>query len=188
MDFSSDIEAALTVLRTGGIILYPTDTIWGIGCDATNAEAVAKIFRLKKREETKSMIVLLADERDLFKYVSSPDPGIFSFLQSRLKPTTVIYDDVIGLAPNLKAADGTVGIRIVQEAYCKHLVKRLRAPLVSTSANISGMPGPKYFAEISAEIREGVDYIATYRRNDDSPHQPSSVVKWSRGEITVLRD
>ena len=145
MDFTADINNCLQVLNAGGLILYPTDTIWGIGCDATNAAAVRKVFALKKRPEAKSLIVLVADERDVLKYISQPDLRIFDFLKTVDKPTTVIYEDAIGLADNLINKDGTVAIRLVNETFCRHLVKRFRKPIVSTSANISGQPGPRSF-------------------------------------------
>lgn len=188
MNFEKDIEQSLHILRAGGIILYPTDTIWGIGCDATNEEAVKKIYALKQRPDNKSMIVLLAGERDLFTYISAPDMEVFSFLETAQKPTTVIYEGAIGLADNIINADGSIGIRIVKEEFCKHLIKRLGKPLVSTSANIAGKPAPAFFKEIDPVIKNGVDYCVTYRQSDTTPHQPSSVVKWNKdGTVTVIR-
>lgn len=188
MDFSQDVNNALLVLQQGGLILYPTDTIWGIGCDATNPEAVQKIYALKEREETKGMIVLLADERDLLNYVSQPNLEVFNYLETVHKPTTVIYEGAIGVADNLVHADGSVAIRIVKENFCRHLVKRLRKPLVSTSANVSGHPSPAFFKDVSPHILRGVDYIVNYRQDDTTPHQPSAVVKWhDDGTVTVLR-
>ena len=189
LDFQNDIEECLKVLRNGGIILYPTDTIWGIGCDATNADAVQKIYDLKKRSESKSMIVLVADERDILKYTSNPDLRVFDFLKNVKKPTTVIYDGAIGLAANLIHANGTIAIRLVQEIFCKNLIKRLRKPLVSTSANISGEIPPQFFAEISDEIKNNVDYVVQYRKDDSSSRQPSAIVKWNKdGIATIIRD
>jgi L-threonylcarbamoyladenylate synthase len=180
LDFTSDIEHCLNVLREGGLILYPTDTIWGIGCDATNRDAIKKIFALKKRSESKSMIVLLADERDVLKYVSQPDLRIFDFLKTVKKPTTVIYDGAIGLADNLVNTDGTVAIRLVTESFCKHLIKRFRKPIVSTSANISGEESPQFFNDINQEIKNGVDYIVHYCQNDIIPKEPSAIVRWNK--------
>ena len=180
MDFQFDIEQAVDALRKGGLILYPTDTIWGIGCDATNADAVQKVFALKKRAEAKSMIVLLADERDVLKYTSQPDLRVFDFLKSRHKPTTVIYEGAIGLAPNLIHADGTAAIRLVKDPFCRHLIKRFRKPVVSTSANFSEKPSPRYFADVSEEIKRKVDYVVRYRQDDNTIHQPSSIVKWNK--------
>lgn len=187
MDFTKDIEQCLQVLRAGGIILYPTDTIWGLGCDATNAAAVEKIYALKQRPEAKSMIVLLADERELLQYVSAPDLGIFDYLNSVTKPTTVVYKGGIGLADNVIADDGSIAIRIVKDPFCKHLIKRFRKPVVSTSANISGQEAPRTFKEISGVIKEGVDYIVQYRQDDETPATPSAVIKWENGQVTILR-
>ena len=144
-----------------GIILYPTDTIWGIGCDATNEKAVEKIFLLKKRADEKSMIVLVADKKEVLHYVASPDLSIFDYLDKTTKPTTVIYDNAIGLASNLIGKDGSIAIRICKDEFCRHLIKRFRKPVVSTSANISGEPPPANFSEINALIKEGVQYIVT---------------------------
>jgi L-threonylcarbamoyladenylate synthase len=187
MDFTPDVENCLNTLRNGGLILYPTDTIWGIGCDATDAAAVKKIYGLKKRPESKSLIVLLADEKDLLRYVTQPDLQVLDYLRTTTKPTTVIYKDPVGLADNLVSTDGTIAIRLVKDEFCRHLVKRLRKPIVSTSANISGEAAPAFFSEISDEVKHGVDYIVQYRRDDGSPKQASSVIKWENGKITVLR-
>lgn len=187
MDFQPDVEKCLEVLRAGGLILYPTDTIWGIGCDATNAAAVDKIFRLKHRADSKSLLVLLADERDVLQYVAGADLQVFDYLQQVKKPTTVIYDDALGLADNLIGSDGSVGIRVVQDTFCKHLIKRLRKPIVSTSANISGQPSPSCFAKVDPAIKAGVDYIVQYRQDDVSEAVPSAIVRWHKGVVTVLR-
>lgn len=187
-DFETDIDRCLEVLQSGGLILYPTDTIWGIGCDATNAAAVSRIYRLKQREESKSLIVLMADERDILKYTSQPDLQIFDYLQTVQKPTTVIYEGPIGLADNLVAADHTVGIRLVNEPFCRHLIKRFRRPIVSTSANISGHPSPAFFADIEAAVVQGVDYVVQYRQDDREPKQPSAILKWNKdGTVTTIR-
>lgn len=186
--FEDDIVACLDVLRRGGIILYPTDTIWGIGCDATNEAAVQKIFELKQRHESNSMIVLLADQRSLFKYVATLDLEVFDYLENTSKPTTVVYENAVNLADNVINADGTIGIRIVKEEFCKDLVIRFGKPIVSTSANLSGSASPKFYDEISEEIKNGVDYIVRYRQDDTATRQPSSVVKWSTGgKVTVIR-
>jgi len=187
MDFNTDVENSLSVLQAGGLILYPTDTIWGIGCDATNASAVRRIYELKKRPESKSMIVLLADQRDLLQYVASPDLAVFDFLDAAIKPTTVIYDGAIGLADNLVSQDGTIAIRIVQETFCRHLIKRFRKPIVSTSANISNEPAPRTFADIPETIKQQVDYVVQYRQQDATIAAPSAVVRWERGQVTVIR-
>lgn len=183
MEFQDDIDEAVDVLRAGGLILYPTDTIWGLGCDATNSDAVQKIFALKKRAETKSMIVLLADERDVLKYITQPDLRVFDFLKTRNKPTTVIYEGATGFAANLIPADGTAAIRLTRDPFCRHLIKRLRKPVVSTSANISGMPSPKYFTDVAEEIKSKVDYVVRYRQHDNTACEPSSIVKWNKEGI-----
>ena len=188
MKFEDDILNSLEVLRRGGIILYPTDTLWGIGCDATNPEAVKKIIDLKRRPASKSMIVLVAEPRDINRYVSRPEPYISEYLENITGPTTVIYEGALGLAENLVGSDGTVAIRIVQEDFCRHLIKRLRKPLVSTSANVSGKEPPKSFAGISEEIRQGVDYIVKYRQQDDQPAKASTLVQFNTsGKPVVLR-
>ncbi|HTB24195.1 MAG TPA: L-threonylcarbamoyladenylate synthase, partial [Puia sp.] len=155
LEFETDIIHSLETLRSGGIILYPTDTIWGIGCDATNPDAVQKIFLLKQRPETRSMIVLLSDNNDIYRYTSHPEPYIADYLSKTTKPTTVIYEGALGLAENLVSEDGSVAIRIVQEDFCRQLIKRFRKPIVSTSANISGQDTPPNFGGISERIRQG---------------------------------
>jgi L-threonylcarbamoyladenylate synthase len=187
VDFENDIVQCLKVLHGGGLILYPTDTVWGIGCDAINKEAVEKVFRLKQRPDQKAMIVLVADERDILQYVAGPDPGIFSYLEQTTRPTTVIYDGAIGLAENLLGEDGSIGIRICQEQFCRHLIRRFRKPLVSTSANISGAAVNKTFATIPHEIIEGVDYVVNYRRDDHTETLPSAVIRWNNGKVEILR-
>jgi len=187
IDFEQDIKECIRVLETGGLILYPTDTIWGIGCDATNEQAVKKIFELKQREESKSLIVLVAGKSDILKYVAAPDPELFDFLDTLTRPTTIIYDGAIGLASNLVNSDGSVGIRLVQELFCRHLIKRFRKPLVSTSANISGQPGAASFADIDPRIKAGVDYVVRYRQEDDAPATPSTIIKWSNEAKQIIR-
>lgn len=189
MDFSHDVDHCLKVLQGGGLILYPTDTIWGIGCDATNATAVNRIFNLKQRPEAKSMIILLADEKELMQYVAHIDLQVFDYLAKVKKPTTVIYEGAIGLADNVINADGTVAIRIVKDNFCKHLIKRLRKPIVSTSANISGDPSPAIFHDISPAIWQGVDYIVQHRQHENTAHAASSIIKWNKdGSVTVIRE
>jgi L-threonylcarbamoyladenylate synthase len=188
LNFENDIARCLEVLRLGGTILYPTDTVWGIGCDATNASAVKKIFDIKRRAESKSMIVLLADPRDINRYVSQPEPFVFEYLQTVVRPTTVIYNGGVGLAENLIAADGSIAIRVIKENFCRHLIKRFRKPLVSTSANISGQEAPDHFKRIAPDIRTSVDYVVSYRQSDEEPAQASTVVRFNnRGELQVLR-
>jgi L-threonylcarbamoyladenylate synthase len=188
MQFLNDIDNCLKVLKEGGVILYPTDTVWGLGCDATNPDAVQKVFNIKQRAESKALIVLLADERDIITYVAHPDPAVFNYLEQVTRPTTVIYKGAIGMADNLIAEDGSIAIRLVQDEFCRHLIKRFRKPLVSTSANISGVPAPPYFAAISTEIIDAADYVVQYRRDDMSVKEPSSLIQWNNdGTVTILR-
>ena len=187
MKFENDILKCLEVLKGGGTILYPTDTIWGIGCDATNEDAVKKIYELKRRPDEKSMIVFAADEKEVLRHVSQPDLEVFDYLEKTLKPTTVIYPGAIGLADNLINKDGTIAIRICRDEFCRHLVKRFRKPVVSTSANISGQPSPKNFSQISDEIKESVDYVVHYRRDDPTQAEPSALIKWEKGKPIIVR-
>ena len=187
MNFEKDIEQCLEVLQNGGLILYPTDTVWGIGCDATNEQAVDKIYKLKNRHDEKAMIVLVADERQVLQYTASPDLSVFDYLQETTKPTTVIYDGALGLAENLVGKDGSIALRICNESFCRHLIKRFRKPIVSTSANISGQPTAKVFTEITNAIKTQVDYVVAYRQDDTTVAAPSSVIKWNNGEVIVIR-
>lgn len=188
MNFEEDIRQCLEVLRAGGVILYPTDTVWGLGCDATNSDAVEKIFRIKQRDESKSMIVLLADEREVIQYAVQPDLRVFDFLDEAVKPTTVIYEGATGLAQNLIAADGSIAIRVIKDEFCKHLIKRLQKPLVSTSANISGSPAPADFTEITPGILRSVDYVVKYRQDDTRQATPSAIIRWNTdGTVTEIR-
>lgn len=188
IDFSGDVQKCLDVLEQGGVILYPTDTVWGLGCDATNPVAVEKIYAIKERPANKSMIVLVADEQEVLQYVSNLDRQVFDYLHKLQKPTTVIYEGATGLADNLINADGTVAIRMVKEDFCKQLIKRFGKPLVSTSANISGQETPAVFNQISDVIKQRVDYIVNYRQEETAPAAPSSIIKWGREGITVIRE
>ena len=185
--FEKDIEKCLETLKAGGLILYPTDTVWGIGCDATNKKAVEKIYNLKKRSDEKAMIVLVADERDIMRHVAAPDLSLFDYLDKTTKPTTVVYEGALGFADNIVANDGSIAIRICKDDFCRQLIKRFRKPVVSTSANISGMSAPKAFKEITVEIKTRVDYVVEYRQQDETPAQPSSLIKWNNGNVTILR-
>ena len=188
MEFNNDTEKCLEVLQDGGIILYPTDTIWGIGCDATNEAAVAKIYQLKNRPDEKSMIILLADVKDINRYVTQPNPAVYDFIQQTKKPTTIIYNGPVGLADNLISKENTIAIRIVNDAFCKHLIKRFRKPIVSTSANLSGNPSPATFSAIDEAIKNGVDYIVQHRQNDLTPAEPSAIVILNTdGSFNVIR-
>jgi L-threonylcarbamoyladenylate synthase len=187
LQFENDILKCLEVLKSGGIILYPTDTIWGIGCDATNEDAVKKIYAFKKRPDEKSMIVLVASEKEVLRHVTQPDLRIFDYLKTMQKPTTVIYEGAIGFADNLVAKDGSIAIRVCKDEFCKDLISRFRKPIVSTSANISGEQSPKNFSEITEEIRMKVDYVVQYRQYDNTIAEPSSLIKWEKGKVFILR-
>src|SRR6185312_4116592 len=187
-NFENDIVNCLSVLQSGGIILYPTDTIWGIGCDATNSISVQRIFQLKKREEKKSMIILVNDENMISDYVSNPSVKILSYISSAKKPTTAIFKNAIHLPNNLINEDGSIAIRIVQDDFCRELINQLKKPVVSTSANISGEKFPQNFTEISKEIKNGVDCIVQHRQNDFSKSVPSSIIKLNENdEIDFIR-
>ncbi|HET8573406.1 MAG TPA: L-threonylcarbamoyladenylate synthase [Edaphocola sp.] len=186
---NTDIKSAAEIILNGGLILYPTDTIWGIGCDALNREAVEKVFRLKQRADSKSLIILLAEAKDIFQYVATPPPDILDLLKNLERPTTVIYDQAIGLPDKLIAGDGSIGIRVTKDEFCKRLIKKTGLPLVSTSANISGRSSAKTFPEISEDIKNGVDYIVRYRREDLSIRPASRIIRLlAGGEVEVLRE
>jgi L-threonylcarbamoyladenylate synthase len=186
--FEAEVEKALNVLRDGGVILYPTDTVWGIGCDATNREAVKRIYEIKNREDSKSMIILVADERDVLQYVAAPDLAVFDFIEEQTRPTTIIYEQAVGLPDNLVAEDGSIAIRIAKDEFCRHPIKRLRKPIVSTSANISGEPSPRNFMEVSNHIKTAVDHVVNWRQDDNSAALPSQIIKWDNsGTNTVIR-
>lgn len=175
--YQEDLDKASEVIRQGGIILYPTDTIWGIGCDARNSEAVKRIFQLKKRADSKSMLTLVGKESDLNRYVEEVPEIAFQLMDVAVKPLTIIYDKAYGVAKELLAEDGSLGIRVTKERFSRDLCNKVRGPLVSTSANISGASAPGNFTEISDEIKEGVDYIVNYRREDFSKSSPSNIIK-----------
>ncbi len=183
-----DIKKALEVLKSGGVILYPTDTIWGIGCDATNPEAVQRIYDIKKREDNKSMLVLMENPALLDRYVDNVPEVAWDLVEIATTPLTVIYSNAKNLAENLIAADGSIGIRFTKEIFTSQLLQRLRKPIVSTSANVSGEKPPTFFDEISDEIKKRVDYIVEYRQDDTTPAQPSSIIKLGAGgQIEIIR-
>ncbi len=187
-DYQDDLHRALEVLRRGGIILYPTDTIWGIGCDATNAEAVARIYELKRRADSKSMLVLVDSLASLERVVKEVPALAYDMIELAIKPITIIYDEGVGLAPNLLAEDGSIGVRVSREAFSRDLAKALRRPLVSTSANISGAPTATFFADIAPEIIAGVDYVVGYRQGDTTPAEPSQIIRLkNNGIVQVIR-
>lgn len=183
-----EVSKALAILKKGGIILYPTDTVWGIGCDATNYNAVEKIYQLKQRAETKSMICLVSDFKMLNLYIEEIPEVAYDILKYANKPTTVIYDKPLRVSENLVAEDNTLAIRVIREGFCNQLLKKFKKPIVSTSANISNKPTPRSFQEISNEILKGVDYIVNLP-NECKNAKPSSVIKLSNdGIVKVIRE
>jgi L-threonylcarbamoyladenylate synthase len=183
-----DIKAALEVLQKGGIILYPTDTIWGIGCDACNEAAVQRIYTIKNRVDSKSMLVLMENAALLDRYVAEVPDIAFDLIELTDKPLTIIYDGARNLAKNLIAGDGSIGIRITSEEFSKELIRRFKRPIVSTSANISGKPSPACFNEIDPEILNAVDFVVNYRQNETQKSTPSSIIKLGAGgEIKIIR-
>ncbi len=178
-----DIKAACDILHSGGLILYPTDTIWGIGCDATNEEAVRKVYALKQRVDNKAMLVLMDSTAKLNAYVTDVPDIAYDLIEVADKPLTLIYPGARNLAPNLPGDDGSIGIRITNEVFSKKLCERFRKPLVSTSANISGAPSPASFSEIQDVIKEGVDYIVKYRQDDHRKATPSGIIKLGAGGV-----
>lgn len=186
---NDDIKKALDVLRNGGVILYPTDTIWGLGCDAENAEAVKKVYEIKKRADSKSMLALIDQPMRLDMYVTEVPEIAWDLIEQTDKPLTVIYPNAKNLAPNLVAEDGSIGIRLVDDKFCSQLIARLQRPLVSTSANISGSPSPKNFSEISEDIINAVDYVVNHRQDDVSEIKASSIIKLSEGGLfEIIRE
>ena len=186
--YRDDIKNALKVLRDGGVILYPTDTIWGLGCDATRAEAVRRIYDIKKRADSKSLIVLVNSVTMLSRYVDNPPDIALELAEMAEKPLTVVYDRGRGLAEGVTSDDGSVGVRICSDPFCDELLNAFRKPLVSTSANVSGSEAPALFDEISEEIKAAVDYVCVWRQDDRSRAAASSVIKISsNGVIKILR-
>ena len=184
-----EIKKAVEVLRKGGVILYPTDTVWGIGCDATNAEAVKRGYEIKKRADSKALICLVDSESRLCRYVRNVADVTWDMIELSTKPLTVIFDNATGLAENLLAEDGSVGIRVTREEFSKELCFRFQKPIVSTSANISGEPTAMTFDEIDDEIKNAVDYVVRYNQRCKEKHMPSSIIKISAsGEFTIIRE
>lgn len=183
-----DIKKACDVLKEGGLILYPTDTIWGIGCDATNAEAVKRIYALKQRDDNKSMLLLMDNPAKLHTYLKDVPDIAWDLIELTDKPLTIIYDGAKNLAANLIAEDGSIGIRITSELFSMRLCRQFRKPIVSTSANISGDPSPANFSQIGQAIKDGVDYIVTYRQKEQRRAQPSGIVQLGKeGSIKIIR-
>ena len=187
--YEQELEKAVAILKAGGTLLYPTDTIWGLGCDATNPKAVEKIFKIKNREESKSLIVLLDDEFNLHHYVDDLPEITFDLLGSLDKPTTIIYSNAKNLAWNVVAADGTVGIRVTRDPFCRDLVRRFGKPIVSTSANISGDPSPIVFREISNELITQVSYTVDLYHDKINSSKPSTIIRlFKNGEFKIIRN
>lgn len=188
MKTEDDIRKAVETMRNGGVILYPTDTVWGIGCDATNAEAVEKVYRIKHRDDSKALICLVDSDDRLQRYVRNVPDVAWDLLELAETPTTVILDNAVNLAPNLIAADGTIAMRITREPFSKELCYRFQKPVVSTSANISGEPAAQNYRDISEELLAAVDYVCFSRRQEHKPHKPSNIIKLSEnGEVRIIR-
>ena len=188
MKIEEDIKNAVEVMRKGGIILYPTDTVWGIGCDATNTEAVARVYDIKRREDSKALICLVDSDARLQRYVRQVPSVAWELLDCVDKPTTVILDGAVNLAPNLIAEDGSIALRITNEAFSKELCYRFQKARVSTSANISGEPTAQNYCDISEEIINAVDYVCWTRRQEHKPHKPSSIIRLGLGgEVEIIR-
>lgn len=183
-----DLNKAIEILRKGGVILYPTDTIWGIGCDATNPRAVKRVYEIKKRAENKAMLVLVGSMAEVEKYVDPVPEMAYTLNELSEKPVTIVYDNAIALAAELLGENRSVGIRVTRDDFSRQLCTRFRRPVVSTSANIAGMPSPAFFNEIADEVKDQVDYIVKFRQGDMTPRQPSSVIKLSADNvIKILR-
>ena len=188
MTREEDIRKAVEVLRKGGVILYPTDTVWGIGCDATNSEAVKRVYDIKQRDDSKALICLVDSDARLQRYIRKVPDVAWQLLDCCDKPTTVILDGAGNLAENLIAEDGSVGIRITQEPFSKELCFRFQKALVSTSANISGEPAAQNYPDIDPKIIEAVDYVCWSRRQEHKPHKPSSIIKLTEDvQVTIIR-
>lgn len=184
-----EIKKACEVMQKGGVILYPTDTVWGIGCDATNKEAVRRVFEIKRRADSKAMLVLVDSPVKVDFYVDEVPEVAWDLIEMTTKPLTIIYDGARNLAHNLIAEDGSVGIRVTNEEFSKQLCFRFRKAIVSTSANISGHPAPSVFSEISDEIKKAVDYVVDYRREETGHPKPSGIIKLGKGgQIKIIRE
>ncbi|MDR2041513.1 MAG: threonylcarbamoyl-AMP synthase [Tannerella sp.] len=186
---TDDLESACNVLHGGGLILYPTDTVWGIGCDATNAGAVERVYALKGRADRKAMLVLLDSADRLETCVEEVPPIAWILMKQAVKPLTIIYPKARRVAPNLPAEDGSLGIRITDEWFSGQLCRMFRKPIVSTSANLSGRPSPASFRKVEEAIRAGVDYVVRYRQDDTRPARPSSILQIGAGnQIRIIRE
>jgi len=188
-NFIPDINKAIEVLKQGGIILYPTDTIWGIGCDATNESAVDKIYKLKQRSDQKSMLVLLDNPNKISSYINEMPEIAWDLIDLTEKPLTIIYSGAKNVAKNLIPSDETIGIRITKDLFTQRLISKYGKPIVSTSANLSGEPSPQNYSEISQEIIDAVDYTVKWRQDDFSKAEPSGIIKLKpNGEVQIIRE
>ncbi len=188
MTQQEDIKNAVECMRKGGVILYPTDTVWGIGCDATNAEAVAKVYKIKQRDDSKALICLVDSDNRMQRYFRNVPNVAWQLIDVAVKPTTVILDNATGVAENLVAEDGSLAMRVTKEPFSQELCYRFQKPIVSTSANISGQPAAQNYCDIAPELLEAVDYVCWSRRQEHKPHTPSSIIKLSEnGEVTIIR-
>lgn len=187
--FQEEIPAVITALSSGKTILYPTDTIWGIGCDATNEQAVNEIFRVKMRNESQSMLVLIDEAENLTRFVAEVPELAWQLIEITEKPLTIIYPQGIHLAPNLMAKDGSIAIRVVRDEFCKNMIRKFGKPVVSTSANMSGSPWPQNFSQIDPAIVRAVGYVVNWRQNDNTPAKPSGMIRLGlNGEVKVIRE
>lgn len=187
--YDEDLEKALEVLKNGGVILYPTDTIWGIGCDATNSEAVKKVYEIKRRADSKALLVLVDNEAKVQQYVRKVPRQAWDLMELTTKPLTLIFENAVNLAPELLAEDGSVGIRVTHEDFSRDLCYRFRKAITSTSANVSGQPSPATFREVSDEIKNAVDYVVRYRQNEKAGPKPSSIIKiWEDNTVKIIRN
>jgi L-threonylcarbamoyladenylate synthase len=187
-NYDKDIAKAVDIMRNGGVILYPTDTVWGIGCDATNPQAVARVYEIKRRADSKAMICLVDSDARLQRYVRQVPAVAWDVMELSTKPITVILDGAVNLAPNLIAEDGSVALRITNEPFSKQLCYRFQKAVVSTSANFSGEPAAANYCDIDPELLKAVDYVCTSRRQEKKPHTPSSIIKIAlNGEIEIIR-
>lgn len=184
----AEIKTSLKILNQKKLLLYPTDTVWGIGCDATSEEAVAKVFEIKQRSESKSLVILVDGFEMLQKYIPKVPKAVLELLSKTTNPTTIIYDNPVGLAKNVVAADNTVAIRMVQNEFCRELIHLFGKPIVSTSANISGNPTPKSFDEIEKSILDSVDYVVNLQRAEMNEKSSTILKVNEKGDITVLRN
>lgn len=184
-----DINKCLSVFNSGGIILFPTDTIWGIGCDATNEAAVNRILEIKNRSSSKGFIMLMEDENEIPQYVTQETIRIYDYISGISKPATVIYEGGRNVAPAILPADGSIAIRLVKDAFCKQLIRQFGKPIVSTSANLHGFPSPGIFKDVDVAIKSAVDYVVNYRQDDEELREPSAVIKWMPdGTLEIIRN